>query len=42
MVTGLFVGMGSAIGTWIVTRHFLHTLEVLEKKLVEKKNGASP
>ncbi len=36
MVTGLFVGIGSALGTWLVTRHFIRHLEMLESKL---KNG---
>lgn len=36
MVTGLFVGVGSAFGTWLVTRHFIRHLEKLEAKL---KNG---
>jgi hypothetical protein len=36
MITGLFVGVGSALGTWFVTRHFIRHLEQLEGKL--KKN----
>jgi len=36
MINGLFVGMGSAIGIWLVTRHFLRHLEKIEEKL---KNG---
>lgn len=36
MVTGLFVGIGSALGTWLVTRYFIQHLERLEAKL---KNG---
>ena len=36
MVTGLFVGVGSALGTWLVTRHFIRHLEKLEGKI---KNG---
>jgi hypothetical protein len=36
MVTGLFVGVGSAFGTWLVTRYFIQHLEKLEDKL---KNG---
>ena len=33
MVTGLFVGMGSTIGTYLVTKHFVRNLEKLEEKL---------
>lgn len=33
MVTGLFVGVGSALGTWLVTNHFIRHLEKLEAKL---------
>ena len=33
MITGLFVGIGSALGTWLVTRHFIRHLERLEAKL---------
>jgi hypothetical protein len=36
MLTGLFVGIGSSLGTWLVTRHFIRHLETLETKL---KNG---
>jgi len=36
MINGLFVGMGAAIGIWVVTRHFLRYLEKLEEKF---KNG---
>lgn len=36
MTTGLFVGIGSTIGTWFITRHFLKNLEKLEEKV---KNG---
>ena len=37
MVNGLFVGMGAAVGTWIVNRHFTRNLEKLEEKL--RNNG---
>jgi hypothetical protein len=37
MVTGLFVGVGSSLGTWLVTRHFIRHLEALELKI--KQNG---
>ncbi len=33
MITGLFVGVGSSIGTWLVTRHFIRHLEKLETKI---------
>jgi hypothetical protein len=36
MVTGLFVGIGSTVGTYIVTRTFIKNLERIEAKL---KNG---
>lgn len=36
MVTGLFVGIGSTLGTWIVTKHFIRNLEKLEEKIKEK------
>ena len=40
MVTGLFVGIGSTIGTWMVARYFLKNLEKLEAALKDKaKNG---
>ena len=32
MVSGLFVGVGSALGTWLVTRHFIRHSERLESK----------
>ena len=35
-ITGLFVGAGSTIGTWLITRHFLRNLERLEEKI---RNG---
>lgn len=39
MVTGLFVGVGSTLGTYIVTKHFIRNLEKLEAALKEKANG---
>lgn len=33
MVTGLFVGVGSALGTWFVTRYFIRHLEKFEDKI---------
>jgi hypothetical protein len=33
MVTGLFVGIGSTVGTWLVTRTLLKNIEKLEEKL---------
>jgi hypothetical protein len=39
MVTGLFVGAGSTIGTWLITRHFLRNFELLEKK-IRNANGS--
>ena len=36
MLTGLFVGIGSTVGTWLVTKHFIKNLERLEAKI---KNG---
>ncbi len=36
ILNGLFVGIGSTIGTWIVTKHFIRNLEKLEAKLKEK------
>ena len=42
MVTGLFVGVGSTVGGWVVNRHFLRHLEALERKwseLDKKKAG---
>ncbi len=38
ILNGFAVGLGSAIATYIVTKHFVHTLEKLEEKL---KNGKS-
>lgn len=40
MVTGLFVGVGSTLGTYIVTKHFIRNLEKLEDALKEKTNGS--
>ena len=39
MITGLFVGAGSTIGTWLITRHFLRNLERLEEKI---RTGNNP
>lgn len=36
MTTGLFVGIGSTLGTWLITRHFIKNIERLEERL---KNG---
>lgn len=36
MLTGLFAGMGSGVGIWLVTKHFIRHVENLETKL---KNG---
>ena len=33
MFTGLFVGIGSTIGTWLVARTLLKNIEKLEQKL---------
>jgi hypothetical protein len=33
MTNGLFVGIGSGFGVWIVTRHLIRHLERLEEKL---------
>jgi hypothetical protein len=44
MVNGLCVGAASALGTWLVTRHFTKNLERLEeiaKKRVANGNGKS-
>jgi uncharacterized protein YneF (UPF0154 family) len=41
MLTGLFVGIGSTVGTWIVTRTFIKNLERLEDKL-KNGNGKKP
>lgn len=38
MINGLFVGMGSGVGVWIVTRHLIRHLEALEEKL-KNENG---
>lgn len=38
MLTGIFVGVGSSLGTWFVTRHFIRHLEQLEEKL-RNSNG---
>lgn len=38
MVTGLFVGAGSTLGTWLITRHFLRNLERLEAKIKGDSN----
>jgi hypothetical protein len=35
-VNGLFVGAGSTIGTYLVTRHFIRNLERLEELVKEK------
>ncbi len=35
--TGLFVGIGSTLGTWLVTKHFIKNIERLEEKLKEKQ-----
>jgi site-specific recombinase len=37
MITGLFVGIGSAFGTWFVTHHFIRHLEQFEKELSLKE-----
>ena len=37
MITGLFVGIGSTLGTYIVTKHFIKNIEKIEEKL--KSNG---
>jgi hypothetical protein len=39
MINGLFVGMGAAIGTWIVNRHFVRNLEKLEEKIKTTNGG---
>jgi len=39
MITGLFVGAESTIGTWLITRHFLRNLERLEEKI---RTGNNP
>jgi len=36
MITGLFVGIGSTIGTWMVARYFLKNLEKVETVLKDK------
>jgi hypothetical protein len=36
MINDAFVGMGSSVGVWLVTRHFISHIETLETKL---KNG---
>jgi hypothetical protein len=41
MVTGLFVGIGSTLGTYIVTRTFIKNLERIEDKL-KNSNGKKP
>jgi len=33
MTTGLFVGIGSTLGTWLITRHFIKNIERLEERL---------
>ena len=33
MITGLFVGAGSSVGTWVAARYFLKNLEKAEEKL---------
>ena len=38
MITGLFVGIGSTLGTYIVTKHFIKNLEKLEAALKDKVN----
>jgi len=39
MITGLFVGIGSTLGTYIVTKHFIKNLERLEVALKDKAKG---
>ena len=39
MINGLFVGMGAAVGTWIVNRHFVRNLEKLEEKFKTTNGG---
>jgi hypothetical protein len=36
MITGLFVGIGSTLGTYLVTKHFIKNIERIEERL---KNG---
>lgn len=38
MVFGVFSGAGGAIGTYLVTRHFIRNLERLEDLVKEKAN----
>jgi hypothetical protein len=35
-INGIFVGFGSGLGAWIVSRHMIRHLEKLESKI---KNG---
>jgi hypothetical protein len=35
MINGLFVGMGAAVGTWFVTRHFIKPIENLTSRKKE-------
>jgi hypothetical protein len=41
MINGLFVGMGSGLGLWIVTRHLIRNIEKVEEKLLRNGNGKS-
>jgi predicted RND superfamily exporter protein len=40
MVNGVFVGIGTSFGVWLMTRHFLKRLEKLEEKTRKKDKEA--
>jgi hypothetical protein len=37
MVTGLFVGVGSTFGAWLVNKHFISRLERLEERIGKRE-----
>lgn len=38
MINGLFVGVGSTLGAWFVTKHFIRRLESLEERFKRDKS----
>jgi hypothetical protein len=42
IITGFCVGLGSALGTWIIQRHIIKHLEQLEKELYNYGKQNSP
>mgnify|MGYP007017462532 CR=1 FL=1 len=39
-IAGIFTGLGSAIGTYLAQKHFIHQIEKVKKKLKKRRNDA--